>query len=365
MKSVNLLIAIIFVSTISVTVVNSTSNPLETPITTPQNDSYNFPTFFSPKMVENETLLTHNMIVKISLDNSIKVTSTYVIANNDSEPISFFVLEVNKTITSVYSFDPMGSLVFSWIIDPVLGNIINITLRYPLLPNDFCVFSTSYEIENIIYKVGSPSEYYALDYEVIHPRYSYRFNLEVSLPVYALLIEEGPPDPVYPHANKIYTEDEVVKINWYLTERDMNDDDIFLVRYLLDPQDSTDKPNLQILYYFLILFAGIAIGLGGVLLFYTYRKKPAETELVSSLLTKTEQEVIKAINSDNGISTQRRICEKTGYSKSKVSQILAKLEEKNVLKRERWGRTNKVSITNQSFKNLGQDYVVEKQKEEY
>ena len=72
------------------------------------------------------------------------------------------------------------------------------------------------------------------------------------------------------------------------------------------------------------------------------------------MLSDTEQEVIKAINSDGGVSTQRRICDKTGYSKSKVSQILSKLEEKEVLRRERWGRTNKVTITKTSFKSVGQ-----------
>jgi uncharacterized membrane protein len=71
------------------------------------------------------------------------------------------------------------------------------------------------------------------------------------------------------------------------------------------------------------------------------------------LLTKTELEVIKAINQDGGVSTQRRICEKTGYSKSKVSQILLKLEQRDVLIRERWGRTNKVTITAPTFKTIG------------
>ena len=90
--------------------------------------------------------------------------------------------------------------------------------------------------------------------------------------------------------------------------------------------------------------------------FYFFLKlkyKPKANELVTSLLSKTEQEVIKAINIDGGISTQRKICEKTGYSKSKVSQILLKLEKRNVLLRERWGRTNKVTIINPTFKTLG------------
>jgi uncharacterized membrane protein len=101
------------------------------------------------------------------------------------------------------------------------------------------------------------------------------------------------------------------------------------------------------------VIGGSIIGSVVVFLIFTIHRKPVEKQLVTSLLTDTEQEVIKAINADSGISTQRRICEKTGYSKSKVSQILAKLEEKKVLKRERWGRTNKVTITNPSFRQLG------------
>ncbi|NHJ87744.1 MAG: hypothetical protein FK734_19945, partial [Asgard group archaeon] len=277
MKSTNFILIIFVITATTFMGITFQSLALDVPISHIQNASSNSSTQFSPTAVENETLLTHNIALKINLDNSIRITSTYVIANNDTNPLTFFVLEINKTITSVYSYDPMGPLVFSWVVDPVVGNVINISLRYPLLPDDFCVFYTSYEIENVIYKVGSPSEYYALDYEVIHPRYSKLFNLEVSLPVYALLLEEGPPDPVYPHANKIYTEDEVVKINWYLTDRDMNDDDIFLVRYNLLPDDSNGSSNLRVLYYLLTLLSGLALGVGGVLLFYTYRKKPAQT----------------------------------------------------------------------------------------
>ncbi|MHA1156912.1 MAG: helix-turn-helix transcriptional regulator, partial [Candidatus Heimdallarchaeota archaeon] len=117
------------------------------------------------------------------------------------------------------------------------------------------------------------------------------------------------------------------------------------------------------LYIVLAFIGGIAVSTLAFFLIYRLKFKPVESGLVSSLLSNTEQEVIKAINDDSGVSTQRRICDKTGYSKSKVSQILAKLEEKDVLTRERWGRTNKVTITNPSFKAVGQSETLNKDQE--
>lgn len=308
--------------------------------------------YLTPLALENETLLTHNMNVKIQLDNSIKIISTFVLTNNDTQPLDFFLLSINKTITSVFCDDPIGSLDFKWSVDPIIGNLINITMRYPLLSNDAYVFLVSYEIENAIYNVEGVVNYNGLDFEVIHPRNTLNFELELCLPVYAELLTESPPEPVFPQADKIYEENEIVIISWYLSNRYYNENDVFLIRFV-HGSNSIPISNHKALFYVLSILSGIIIGSSVVFLIFTLQRKPAEKQLVTSLLTDTEQVVIKAINADSGVSTQRRICDKTGYSKSKVSQILAKLEEKKVLKRERWGRTNKVTITNQSFKQLG------------
>ncbi|NHK31814.1 MAG: winged helix-turn-helix transcriptional regulator [Asgard group archaeon] len=326
-------------------------NTNEINITSYQENSHELISSLTPLSLENETLLTHQMNVKVQLDNSIKITSTFVLTNNDSQPIDFFILTINETITSVFCDDPIGSLDFRWTFDPLTGNLINITMRYPLLSNDIYVFSVSYEIENVIYSVEGVVDYNGLDYEVIHPRNTMNFELVLCLPVYAELLTENPPDPVFPSADKIFEENEIVKITWYLTNRVYNENDVFLIRFV---QESPFSPsNNKALFYVLSVLGGAILGSVVVFLVFTIRRKPADKQLVTSLLTDTEQEVIKAINTDSGISTQRRICDKTGYSKSKVSQILAKLEEKKVLKRERWGRTNKVTITNPSFRQLG------------
>jgi len=306
----------------------------------------------APLSLENETLLSHTMSVAIQIDLSIKITSTFVLANNDSTPLSYFLLNLNMTIYSVFCYDPLGSLDFQWLVLPGTGNLINISLRQPILPENIYVFSVTYLLEKLIYHNEGALDYYGLDFEMVHPRDTRTFILEMSLPVYANILKDSPFDPIIPAANKIYKENEIVTIEWLMEQRVANETDVFLMRFTFASQDGS-LSSYRALYYSLTLLCGLLVGGVSVFLIYRFKKKPVEKELVSALLTKTEQEVIKAINTDGGVSTQRRICDKTGYSKSKVSQILAKLEEKKVLKRERWGRTNKVTIINTSMRQLG------------
>jgi uncharacterized membrane protein len=306
-----------------------------------------------PNAIENETLLAHHMGIKVNNDYSLKVTSTYVVTNNDTQQLDYFAVLIGKNISSVFSYDPIGTLSFTWLINTTIGSLINVSMRYPLFPNETYVFSIEYRIDNVIYSVQEPIEYFGLDFEVTHPRKTDLFELELCLPSESDLLDQSPPEPVYPAPQRIVDEDGIVKIYWELENRDMDDNDVFLVRFVSTTTDIPSGSNLKPLFYILTLLAGILLGSLILFLVYNFKVKPSESQLVSSLLTKTEQEVIRAINQDGGVSTQRRICEKTGYSKSKVSQILLKLEQRNVLIRERWGRTNKVTITAPSFKTIG------------
>ncbi len=301
----------------------------------------------------NETLLSHVMEVDIQIDFTVKVTSTFVLANNNSYPISNFLLTINMTIFSVFCSDPLGPLDFQWMVAPEFGNLINISMRFPLLSNNIYVFSVTYVIDHIIYHNEGSLDYYGLDFEVTHPRNTETFVLDLSLPVYATIVKDAPFEPIFPSANKIYKENEVVTVEWQLDQRIANETDIFLVRFAFGVENTGNNFPYNALFYPLTVLFSLLVGGAIVFLVLHFRNKPVEKELVTALLTNTEQEIIKAINADGGISTQRRICEKTGYSKSKVSQILTKLEEKKVLKRERWGRTNKVTITNSSMRQLG------------
>ncbi|NHJ40421.1 MAG: winged helix DNA-binding protein, partial [Asgard group archaeon] len=311
----------------------------------------------------DETLINHKMEFTIRTDNTIRVISTLVIENTLNESITYFIFPINYTITSVFVYDPIGSLTFSWEIFTE-SSALNITMRDPLLENQKYVVSISYEISGMIYSVN---DYYNLEFIILHCMNTEHFQLIVYLPLNYGLIDEPSPRPYYPEPNKVYTRDNILVVEWEINDVDIGFEYFYTVRYIeIEPYDSTIVyiiPNIIYFYISLAFIGGILISTS--IFFFIVRRKyqPVKQKLVSTLLSESEQAVIQAINDEGGIAIQRRICERTGYSKSKVSQILLKLEEKDILKRERWGRTNRVTITDDSFLNIELE-TIESQDEE-
>jgi uncharacterized membrane protein len=300
----------------------------------------------------DEKLINHKMEFTVRTDNTIRVLSTLVIENINNESLTYFVFPINKTITSVFVYDPIGSLTFSWVLHTD-SSVLNITMRYPLLENQKYVISISYEITGMIYSVN---DYYNLEFTILHLLDTQHFQLIVNLPLNHELIDETTPRPYYPEPNRVYTRDNILIIEWELDDANIDFEYFYTIRFkeieAFAPTPVSYIPNIIYFYISLAFISGILIS---SLIFFTIIKrkyKPVKHKLVSTLLSDSEQAVIKAINDEGGVAIQRRICERTGYSKSKVSQILLKLEGKDVLKRERWGRTNRVTITNDSFLNI-------------
>ena len=98
-----------------------------------------------------------------------------------------------------------------------------------------------------------------------------------------------------------------------------------------------------------LISVGLAIALlitlaGGYLSIHPYTReqtddvKPVDT----SKLDEDEQAVLEVVNAGGGSAYQSDVVKETGYSKVKVSRVLDKLEQKNILERKRRGMTNLV-----------------------
>lgn len=96
-----------------------------------------------------------------------------------------------------------------------------------------------------------------------------------------------------------------------------------------------------VIYIFLFAF------LLGCLLTYIYMKnklyKLPQKIVPSYVLDKEEKEILTVIKENSGIN-QKQIGSKLNYSKSKVSAIVNNLEQKELVKREKFGRSFKVYI---------------------
>lgn len=300
----------------------------------------------------DERLINHKMEFYVRTENTILVISTLVIENINNETLTYFIFPINKTISSVFVYDPIGPLTFSWEIFSE-SSVLNITMRYPLLENKKYVISISFELSGMIYSVN---DYYNLEFIILHWMSTQHFQLIVYLPINHVLIDETSPRPYYPEPNKVYTKDNILIIEWEIENVNTDFEYFYTVRYkeimISDPNIIYYIPKIVYFYITIAFIGGLLISSLAFYLIIKMKYKPVKQKLVSTLLSESEQAVIQAINDEGGVAIQRRICEQTGYSKSKVSQILLKLEEKDILKRERWGRTNRVTITNDSFLNI-------------
>ena len=75
-------------------------------------------------------------------------------------------------------------------------------------------------------------------------------------------------------------------------------------------------------------------------------KKPVNLEdLNGKDISKDQKEVLKLIIKKNGKTYQSTLVKELTFSKVKVSRIVKELEEKKIIKKEKFGMTNTVTLT--------------------
>jgi uncharacterized membrane protein len=82
--------------------------------------------------------------------------------------------------------------------------------------------------------------------------------------------------------------------------------------------------------------------LGGIAYLRVRSKEKVESKI--EVLKEDEQEIMKLIIENDGID-QRDIQRETGFSKAKVSKILSELERRGIIRKEPYGRRNKIFLT--------------------
>jgi uncharacterized membrane protein len=98
---------------------------------------------------------------------------------------------------------------------------------------------------------------------------------------------------------------------------------------------------------FLDMASGVMFILAGLSVFRLVRDEDIKSirgELTDSLLLPEEKLVIAQLRKAGGEMTQKEITQSTGLSKVKVHRVLAKLEEKKVVRRHPYGMTNKIIL---------------------
>jgi uncharacterized membrane protein len=120
-----------------------------------------------------------------------------------------------------------------------------------------------------------------------------------------------------------------------------------LVRESADIKKFSPAEPLGIKYLYLCfgLILGIILSMGVIY----YRR--GQERVPYALLTEDEEKIIKAILENKGELTQDRLPEKTGFSRPRISRIVSELCERDMISKEPFGRTQKLTIKKEFYEN--------------
>ena len=99
----------------------------------------------------------------------------------------------------------------------------------------------------------------------------------------------------------------------------------------------------------IILLSGIGFVLNGyILLKYVRHKELRKTKsaTVLSILTDDEKKAYSALEESDGNITQKNLSEILGFSPVKTHRVIARLEQKNLVKSYEFGMTKKIILNN-------------------
>ena len=296
--------------------------------------------------------------------NNVLITAQYTYQNNGNNPISEITVIVDivtiltvSRISTIIVYDAYGYLNYKWEIASNI-HLINVTSRQPINPRQLYTFTIVYLFENAILINPAALEKFTFQWTLIHDEDVEQFSLIVNLPVEFILYNTT---SLNPEPNYVSIDGRRFEWNYY--EVKAFQPQSWILKFGQYQQESSNvfivKKNL---WFGLIgtFLLGLILGFLGTYFILKSKTDIERKEIVETLLTKPEKEIIQIIKNENNVTTQNRICTISGFSKAKVSYYLAELENKGIVLRERWGRMNRVRITDESvdkvyFDNVNED----------
>lgn len=153
------------------------------------------------------------------------------------------------------------------------------------------------------------------------------FSIEITVPAEMAVVS-----PIYPTPTSFYSYRENLVVKW--KKERLEEGEEFLVLLGYKPVSTLSSPQVFIYYLFAAAFAAFAAGL-----YLGRRHKPQPEYVVAD-----ERLILDAIKKAGGKVIQSDLVKNTEFSKAKVSKILTELEERNIIRKEKYKRTNLIFL---------------------
>ncbi len=250
--------------------------------------------------------------------------------NTESFPLEHFSYVFDGEVRNLLVYDEAGPLESEVRTERDGRTSISSRLRKPLEPGDSYALTFEFDTSGYVNAYPDFSEFSIV---LRLPRNTESFNMKLKLPEGALLPrplkEPLRTSDVIPLPDNTYSDGKSVIFEW--RRSDVKEFSVY-VKYL--PKSAGQRNYGRII---LAILAASAL----LLAFYLWRKREVEK---IEYLKEDEQLVIRSIMNEEGIA-QKKIQQLTNFSKAKVSKIISDLESRNVVRKEKFGRRNKLYLT--------------------
>ncbi len=169
------------------------------------------------------------------------------------------------------------------------------------------------------------------------------FSISVRLPEGSVLVSEPRWEgyAVYPVPDRILTDGRHIIVRWHREQLEPGDRFRILVMYR--GEDTSLLPLL-------LALGGMVAGAAATYL-YLRRRTGAprgEAEKVVRMVLREDEQKVYDLISQRGEILQEEVVRETGFSRSKVSKLVRNLEEKGIIEKEPYRKTNRLRLRDQA-----------------
>ncbi|NHJ04707.1 MAG: winged helix-turn-helix transcriptional regulator [Candidatus Heimdallarchaeota archaeon] len=348
-----------FITSIQIRVIDCSNIKEETGIKEKTNE-FNYKELLAKSTNPNLTRLLYQINFNLELnakDISITTYSTYrndvnVSIKNIVHIIDVDTIFIESRISTILVHDSGGELFFEWF---SLSDyqILNITLREPLLHEEVITFTVSYLLEDAVLVNPEILDNYIIRWALTNHEDSEQFSFILALPNKFILYNSSFVPALEPDAD--YVSIDGTRFEWILYNVQSDDVLTWTIRFEFYKNPTQTNSNIPI-YVWILMVILFIIGLvvGGLSVFFIFKSRidMERSEIVETLLSQPEKEILKIIKEEGRVTTQSKICTLSGFSKAKVSYYINELEKKEIITRERWGRMNRIKLVDDSFEKV-------------
>ncbi|NHJ40308.1 MAG: hypothetical protein FK731_09775 [Asgard group archaeon] len=279
----------------------------------------------STNLIDNEPLNIHYSDYNLNLsrifsemyidilpngkDVSIALHFTYFnsgedIVQNIIHAIDITTILTDSRISSIVVFDAFGDLEYKWdFLEEVC--LIEISLRVPLNPLEFTSFTISYLLEGAVVSNPDITINYILQWTLTFDEDIELFSLIITMPSQFELYNQSALEPI-----PDYRSADGRRLEWTYYNILADLDKTWIIRFKnyveINQPISTFKPIywIAVIGTFLI---GTIIGITAMYYYLKFKTDTERQEIVETLLSQPEKEIIKIIKRNDGVITQSKI----------------------------------------------------------